>query len=54
MTVTASNGNQGVQHRAITRADVRRATIQGLRRVKADPQSLRLTAGQRRHITKTK
>jgi LPXTG-motif cell wall-anchored protein len=38
-----------VTHR-ITRSDVRKATIYGLRRTKADPHSLRLTPGQVRHI----
>jgi hypothetical protein len=37
------------QH-TITRSDVRKATIYGLRRTKADPRSLRLTPGQVRHI----
>jgi hypothetical protein len=36
----------------ITRSMVRKAVIYGLRRTKADPRSLRLTAGQVKHITK--
>lgn len=35
----------------ISRSDVRKAVIHGLKRTKSDPSSLRITEGQRAYIT---
>ena len=49
---TKHSSNDGTVKRSITRADVRSATMDGVRMAKSDPRSVRLTAGQRKHITK--
>ncbi len=41
----------GMSTKPVSRSDVRKATINGLRQVKANPKSVKLSAGQRRHIT---
>lgn len=38
----------------ISRADVRKAAIVGIKSAKADPRSVRLTPGQRDHILRDK
>lgn len=43
--------SKGATYSVVTRSDVRKATIHGLNRTKADPRSLKITPGQRRHIT---
>lgn len=43
---------RGPEQRPIKRSELRSATISALRRAKADPRSLRITAGQRKYITK--
>lgn len=45
---------EGVTVRVISDADIREATIAGLRKIKADPCRVRLTKGQRDHIVNGK
>lgn len=52
MAEATRRDDRGMTHRTLTRSDVRKATIHGLNRTKADPRSLKITAGQRRAITK--
>ncbi len=50
----SSAGGGGVVRKTMTRSDVRQATLRGLSRTKADPRSVRITSGQRRHIARSK
>ncbi len=47
----AEQTSNGLTTKKLTRSDVRKATIYAVRQAKADPRSLKLTAGQRRHIS---
>lgn len=52
MSKFVSKDSSGLSRRIVTTSDVRKATIHGLNRTKADPRSLKITPGQRRAITK--
>jgi hypothetical protein len=46
--------SMGMTTKKISRADVRAATLLGLKMVRSDPASVKITSGQRHHIVKSK